>query len=1112
ITTMHHSTILPGENAAGKQNHVGWRLEAAAPAPAPVKLELAAGQTARMATRAEVEAAAPPAPAGLTGQEIKAAPEGARINVRGKDGLKATLVKRGDAWHYETAAGPVGDYGTQTVLDILQGIREEGGESEPGWARMPEGKDKPTPPAVTVPAGPAKDRAAKTAPPQLGLFSSATTAKVQEARERAQQVAKKAAETGKPVPQAALDLQEQALAELKDREVDAQAATVARRVRGLESKRSPVEIKAEAGEHVWGSRKDLAALVHSADDLAKLTPEEQSKLVTKARLVEPWEAEDLLAEGWEPQAVLARHAIEACIAPAAGDSLEARQAYMNGVDYWAHTFDACRTFQDVQEALVDLNRLTDGRVELASMEKPELDTLLWKYAEHEAQRAGKTLASREQIQALSTAYDAASSIYRDLHNTVQSQINEYKRQFWTEYTHEKRNPSSADFWERWVVKKPLPPELVAGQEKVAALEAAKKRAYQALQDAGGDLIMRADESAAVAWANGLPSGDVSGMHIRAADGSYSMKFYKRDAKLAEAGWKVGGNQYQQMVAALGERMVRLVNSGQGGGGGWSSFQEKATPKAWLDVLATVKAMRKPKEKGGPAPTAEDHVQMMHEHLKSKKRGGGKGGPGWLRDVPDTVVRKGGREIGKSTPAEIAREFGLKNVQFGNWVSEEDAKVHVPAAHAAFADLQDLLGADSPGQVSMNGRLSLGIGARGSGNARAHYETQGEIINLTKISGGGALAHEWAHALDNLLSKAGNPESTQAHRFVSDGQDKGVDPVVAKAFHSAVQEILQGEFYQDAKAMGSAYWRRPHEMFARAFEAWAEDELARRGQENSYLVAGTRKVYQTRKFASQADAAKGRSAQPYPQGAKRAAIGEKIGALVAALRETGALKKALEALDARARGPRLTVPAGELQKAGGPYIGPKGGKWEDPKHTRHWNPQEHQGGAAQGDLFGEKKPEPKLEVPATQPEPPAVTVPADQPAALPARTLDTMSDAIALGSPSGRQSQASQQAAQARLGEALFGPGGLKAPQQAQPSTQEVLRRQAKGLRDLAARGVGPRKHLKEAERLEGMAEELAAVAAGPGTEKFDRAVIRAEREFREWVGASGSGSEKRGDE
>ena len=29
----------------------------------------------------------------------------------------------------------------------------------------------------------------------------------------------------------------------------------------------------------------------------------------------------------------------------------------------------------------------------------------------------------------------------------------------------------------------------------------------------------------------------------------------------------------------------------------------------------------------------------------------------------------------------------------------------------------------------------------------------------------------------------------------------------------------------------------------------------------------------------------------------------------------------------------------LQKS--PYIGPRGGLWEDPQHTRHWNPQKHQ---------------------------------------------------------------------------------------------------------------------------------------------------------------------------
>lgn len=45
-------------------------------------------------------------------------------------------------------------------------------------------------------------------------------------------------------------------------------------------------------------------------------------------------------------------------------------------------------------------------------------------------------------------------------------------------------------------------------------------------------------------------------------------------------------------------------------------------------------------------------------------------------------------------------------------------------------------------------------------------------------------------------------------------------------------------------------------------------------------------------------------------------------------------------------------------------------------------------------------------------------------ALPPRTADTMSDAIALSSPNGRMSKRSRAAAERRLAEALFGPGGL----------------------------------------------------------------------------------------
>jgi hypothetical protein len=83
-----------------------------------------------------------------------------------------------------------------------------------------------------------------------------------------------------------------------------------------------------------------------------------------------------------------------------------------------------------------------------------------------------------------------------------------------------------------------------------------------------------------------------------------------------------------------------------------------------------------------------------------------------------------------------------------------------------------------------------------------------------------------------------------------------------------------------------------------------------------------------------------------------------------------------------------------------------------------------------------------------------------------KTLDTMAEAIALGSPSGRMSGAARRRANERLRVALFGPEGLRLPEPKQPTESEVLLRQAAQLRDLAARGMKPRAYLKKAIELE----------------------------------------------
>ena len=53
-------------------------------------------------------------------------------------------------------------------------------------------------------------------------------------------------------------------------------------------------------------------------------------------------------------------------------------------------------------------------------------------------------------------------------------------------------------------------------------------------------------------------------------------------------------------------------------------------------------------------------------------------------------------------------------------------------------------------IAFQGELAIAFGARGSGNAAAHYEPMRKVINLTKMHGAGSLAQEWWHGFDDYL--------------------------------------------------------------------------------------------------------------------------------------------------------------------------------------------------------------------------------------------------------------------------------------------------------------------------------------------------------------------------
>lgn len=108
--------------------------------------------------------------------------------------------------------------------------------------------------------------------------------------------------------------------------------------------------------------------------------------------------------------------------------------------------------------------------------------------------------------------------------------------------------------------------------------------------------------------------------------------------------------------------------------------------------------------------------------------------------------------GCATGEMYINDLKFKGGEYGNWMSENDRQVSLDMGYDALRDLARTLHIQ-PEDVSFDGTLSIAFGARGRGGAHAgaaHYELDRQVINLTKMSGAGCLAHEWGHALDHAI--------------------------------------------------------------------------------------------------------------------------------------------------------------------------------------------------------------------------------------------------------------------------------------------------------------------------------------------------------------------------
>lgn len=236
---------------------------------------------------------------------------------------------------------------------------------------------------------------------------------------------------------------------------------------------------------------------------------------------------------------------------------------------------------------------------------------------------------------------------------------------------------------------------------------------------------------------------------------------------------------------------------------WTYNKREDVVDGWLYLQESDKAKKAEKKK-----KAEKRKSI---HGETKR--------GWsgAKEVAGEVQRVGGTiEVTAADAERTKNTFGFREVDYGRegYMTQADREYHTKALEEAMYDFSEVLDM-SPGKMSFNGRLGVALGARGRGKASAHYEPIKKVINITKFRGGGSLAHEWGHALDNIIAThyiKSSTGSSKGDAYLSSSADSASlpteisaavvdtmkaietppDPVKAKKDHEAFLKTLGDE--------------------------------------------------------------------------------------------------------------------------------------------------------------------------------------------------------------------------------------------------------------------------------------------------------------------------------
>ena len=208
-----------------------------------------------------------------------------------------------------------------------------------------------------------------------------------------------------------------------------------------------------------------------------------------------------------------------------------------------------------------------------------------------------------------------------------------------------------------------------------------------------------------------------------------------------------------------------------------------------------------------------------------------------------------------TPEKFAAVLPFRGVEFGNWVNQTERAALLNSAFDGFHDLAAVLNI-APAAVTLNGSLAFAFASRGHSKAAAHYESARRVINLTKKSGAGCMAHEWFHAVDNFAAGG------RVNNFATENADH------SRAY-AILQAIKKTAFYTRSKNLAQIkgkYWIEGCELTARAFEGVCAVMLNAAGICSDFLVnCKTMDEFTAEDVASRSDY------YPYPTADEAAAL-------------------------------------------------------------------------------------------------------------------------------------------------------------------------------------------------------------------------------------------------